>query len=93
MGGNEDNLNIYEQNAVGVVELAKNMPNNKASRFIEWFTYGENTTDGKSKTKAYTLFVSPLLDSIEVGTVKELQQVHAYLFGGLYDRKHTVNHV
>lgn len=89
MGGNEDNLNIYEQNAVGVMELAKNMPNNKALRFIEWF----NTTDGKSKTKAYTLFVSPLLDSIEVRTVKELQQVHAYLFGGLYDRKHTVNHV
>lgn len=27
--------------ASGVIELAKNMPNNKASRFIEWFTYGE----------------------------------------------------
>mgnify|MGYP000063225701 CR=1 FL=1 len=71
--------------ASGVIELAKNMPNNKASRFIEWFTYGEDTIDGKSKAKAYTLFESSLLDSIEVGTVKGLQQIHAYLFGGLYD--------
>lgn len=71
--------------ASGVIELAKNMPNNKASRFIEWFTFGEDTIDGKSKVKAYTLFESSLLDSIEVGTVKGLQQIHAYLFGGLYD--------
>lgn len=71
--------------AADVVELAKNMPNNKASRFIEWFTYGEETIDGKSKAKAYTLFESSLLESIEVGTVKGLQQIHAYLFGGLYD--------
>ena len=71
--------------AEGVVELAKNMPNNKASRFIEWFTYGEDTIDGKSKAKAYTLFESSLLESIEVGTTKGLQQIHAYLFGGLYD--------
>jgi cell filamentation protein len=26
-----------------------------------------------------------LLDTIEVGTVKGLQQIHGYLFGGLYD--------
>ncbi len=71
--------------ASGVIELAKNMPNNKASRFIEWFTYGEDTIDGKSKAKAYTLFESSLLDTIDVGTVKGLQQIHAYLFGGLYD--------
>ena len=71
--------------AAGIVELAKNMPNNKASKFIEWFIYGEDTIDGKSKAKAYTLFESSLLESIEVGTVKGLQQIHGYLFGGLYD--------
>lgn len=71
--------------ASGIVELAKSMPNNKAAGFIEWFTNGENTVDGKSKKKAYSLFESSLLDSIEVGTVKGLQQIHAYLFGGLYD--------
>lgn len=77
--------------ASGVVELAKNMPNNKASRFIEWFTYCEDTIDGKSKAKAYTMFESSLLDSIEVGTVKGLQQIHAYLFGGLYDFAGQIN--
>ena len=71
--------------AAGIVELAKFMPNNKAAGFIEWFTNGENTIDGKSKEKAYSLFESSLLDSIEVGTVRGLQQIHAYLFGGLYD--------
>lgn len=69
----------------GIVELAKSMPNNKAAGFIEWFVNGENTVDGKSKEKAYSLFGSSLLDSIEVGTVNGLQQIHAYLFGGLYD--------
>lgn len=69
----------------GVIALAKNFPNNKASRFIEWFTNSDESIDGKSRSKAYALFESSLIDSIEVGTVKGLQQIHAYLFGGLYD--------
>ncbi|MEN6419200.1 MAG: Fic family protein [Clostridiaceae bacterium] len=52
---------------------------------MEWFTYSDETIDGKSKSKAYALFDSSLLDTIEVGTVKGLQQIHGYLFGGLYD--------
>ena len=66
-----------------VIELAKNFPNNKSIQFIQWFT--EDTIDAKSKTKAYSLFESSLLDSIEVGTTKGLKQIHSYLFGGLYD--------
>ncbi|MDR3293101.1 MAG: Fic family protein [Clostridiales bacterium] len=69
----------------GIKELAKNFPGKKANRFIEWFTYSDETIDGKSKSKAYALFESNLIDSIEVGTVKGLQQIHGYLFGGLYD--------
>jgi cell filamentation protein len=69
----------------GIIELAKSFPASKASRFIEWFTYSDETIDGKSKSKAYALFDSSLLDTIEIGTVKGLQQIHAYLFGGLYD--------
>ena len=69
----------------GILELAKNFPTKKANRFIEWFTYSDETIDGKSKSKAYALFDSSLLDTIEVGTVKGLQQIHAYLFGGLYN--------
>ena len=69
----------------GTIELAKNFPSKKANRFIEWFTYSNETIDGKSKSKAYALFDSPLLDTIEVGTITGLQQIHGYLFGGLYD--------
>ncbi len=69
----------------GIIKLAKNFPGKQANRFIEWFTYSDETIDGKSKSKAYALFESSILASIEVGTVKGLQQIHAYLFGGLYD--------
>ena len=69
----------------GVILLAKSVPNNKVTDFLDWFLYSDNTIDGQSKKKAYTLFESGLLDSIEPGTVKSLQQIHAYLFGGLYD--------
>lgn len=69
----------------GIIALGKTFPGTKANRFIEWFTYSENSIDGKSKTKAYALFESSFIDNIEVGTTKGLQQIHAYLFGGLYD--------
>jgi len=69
----------------GIIALGKTFPWTKANRFIEWFTYSDETIDGKSKIKAYALFESSLIDSIEVGTIKGLQQIHAYLFGGLYD--------
>ena len=69
----------------GIISLGKQFPGTKANRFIEWFTYSDETIDGKSKTKAYALFESSFIDSIEVGTTKGLQQIHAYLFGGLYD--------
>ena len=49
----------------GILKLAANFPNTKASRFVAWLTNSE--------------------ESIDVGTVKGLQQIHAYLFGGLYD--------
>jgi cell filamentation protein len=69
----------------GIITLGKEFPGKKANRFIEWFTYSDESIDGKSKTKAYALFESSLINSIEVGTSNGLQQIHAYLFGGLYD--------
>lgn len=69
----------------GIIALAKNFPSKNANRFIEWFTYSDQTIDAKSKSKAYALFESSLINTIEVGTVKGLQQIHSYLFGGLYD--------
>lgn len=75
--------NVLDYN--GIIALGKQFPATKANRFIEWFTYSDETIDGKSKTKAYALFESSFIDSLEVGTTKGLQQIHAYLFGGLYD--------
>jgi len=69
----------------GIIALGKQFPSKSANRFIEWFTFSDETIDGKSKQKAYSLFESSFIDGIEVGTTKGLQQIHAYLFGGLYD--------
>lgn len=69
----------------GVIELSKSFPNNRAMKFLDWFLYSDTSIDGQSKKKAYTLFESNLINEFEVGTTRGLQQIHAYLFGGLYD--------
>ncbi len=71
--------------AEGVTALAKAIPNQKALAFLDWMTFSDNTIDGQSRKMAYTLFESNLLENIPEGTVKGLQQIHSYLFGGLYD--------
>ena len=71
--------------AESVTLLAKHINNTKATNFLDWFLYSDNTIDGQSKKKAYQLFESGLLKTAEPGSMKCLQQIHAYLFGGLYD--------
>ena len=44
-----------------------------------------NTIDGRSKKKAYAFWESDLINDEDIGTTKALQQIHAYIFGGLYD--------
>lgn len=53
--------------------------------FLDWFTYSDNSIDGQSKKKAYSFFESNLIAESDIGTTKSLQQIHAYIFGGLYD--------
>lgn len=69
----------------GVIRLAAEFPSKIGAAFIGWFTRADDSVDEKSKQKAYFLFDNSISDAIEVGTVKGLQQIHAYLFGGLYD--------
>ncbi len=40
--------------------------------------------DKKSLEKAYSLFDTGDIDKVEIGTSKGLQQIHKYLFDGLY---------
>jgi cell filamentation protein len=75
------NVMNYDQ----IISLAKEFPSRQANRFIEWFTFSDEAIDGKSKSKAYALWKSSFFESMEVGTVKGLQQIHGYLFGGLYE--------
>lgn len=81
--GKKYNSDVISQS--GVEELVKSIPNQQAMAFLDWFKYSENTIDGQSRKKAYTLWESNLVNSRDVGKVKALQQIHAYLFGGLYD--------
>ena len=68
-----------------IIQLVRVIPSKKTSDFLDWFIYSDNTIDGQSKKKAYTLLESGILDSMKPGTIKCLQQIHAFLFGGLYD--------
>ncbi|MDO4742163.1 MAG: Fic family protein [Candidatus Saccharibacteria bacterium] len=68
-----------------ISKIARAIGNKKADDFLEWFEYSDKTIDGRSQKKAYELFDSPVYDQIEIGTTKGLQQIHAFIFGGLYD--------
>ena len=68
-----------------IAELVKHIPSKRTMAFLDWFTYSDNTIDGQSRKKAYTLWESDLVADKDVGKMKALQQIHAYLFGGLYD--------
>lgn len=61
------------------------VPGQKGDMFVKWLRNMETSLDEKSKQKAYELFESGFINQIEIGTVKGLQQIHAYIFGGLYD--------
>ena len=41
--------------------------------------------DEKSLQKAFQLFESGDIERMEIGTIKGLQQIHKYIFDGLYD--------
>ena len=69
----------------GLMLLAQNIPNTHATRFVQWFASDSESNDGKSREKAYALWESGLMESVEIGTTRGLQQIPAYLFGGLYD--------
>ena len=81
--GKRYNTDCLNEN--GVRELLFILPVKKQRSFIDWIRGMSDPIDEQSKRKAYELFEDPLRDEIEIGTVKGLQQIHGYLFEGLYD--------
>ena len=74
---------VVDESGLNVVIAS--VPSKKADVFSRWMKNLETDIDEKSKKKAYELFESGFIENVEVGTVKGLQQIHAYIFGGLYD--------
>ncbi len=71
--------------ASGVNVVVALIPAKNRESFVRWLSGMGSTIDEKSKQKAYELFESGMIGEIEVGTVKGLQQIHGYIFGGLFD--------
>ncbi|MBQ8859064.1 MAG: Fic family protein [Clostridia bacterium] len=69
----------------GVNALVAVIPSKKTAVFTRWMQTMGTTIDERSKQKAYSLFENGIINDIEIGTVKGLRQIHAYIFGGLYD--------
>lgn len=71
----EDGLNV----------LLAILPSKKSGVFLSWVKNKATSIDEQSKNKAYELFENGIIKDVEVGTIVGLKQIHAYLFGGLYD--------
>lgn len=69
----------------GVNTIVSVLPSKKSAIFIKWLKSMGTSIDEQSKSKAYSLFESGVIETIEIGTVKGLRQIHSYIFGGLYD--------
>lgn len=77
------NTDVVDESGLNTVIAL--IPSKKSDVFAKWMKNMETSADEKSKQKAYELFDSGFIDEIEVGTVKGLQQIHGYIFGGIYD--------
>lgn len=72
-------------NQIGINRLVELLPIRNRTQFADWIRGMSDPIDEQSKRNAYELYENSILDTSEVGTIKGLQQIHAFLFGGLYD--------
>lgn len=73
---------VINDNGLNLLYLK--LPKKDTSIFENWMKNLETSIDEKSKLKAYELFDSGAINDIEDGTIKGLQKIHGYIFGGLY---------
>ena len=69
----------------GIKKLSFILPSRNNTVFQNWIEGHLDQIDEQSKRKAHALFESEILDLSFVGKTKLLQQIHAYLFEGIYD--------
>jgi len=72
-------------NQEGINTFLLLLPAKDKLAFSDWIKGMSDPIDEQSKKKAYELYENSILQTTEVGTVKGLQQIHAYLFEGLFD--------
>lgn len=72
-------------NQDGINTLLLLLPTKEKLNFQAWIKGLNDPIDEQSKKNAYELYENSILESTEIGTIKGLQQIHAFLFGGLYD--------
>ena len=68
----------------GIKKLGRILRSKNNLEFEKWLDGSFDPVDEQSKRKAHALFESDVLDLSLVGKTKLLQQIHAYLFEGLY---------
>lgn len=81
--GKQYDTDCLNQN--GINRLLLLLPAKSKIQFSDWILGMNDPIDEQSKRNAYELYENSILETTEVGTVKGLQQIHAFLFGGLYD--------
>lgn len=69
----------------GILILAMLISSKENDALKEWLQGSLDPLDAQSKKRAYELYENDLISKEDLGKTKSLQQIHAYLFGGLYD--------
>ena len=79
---------VYDTDCLSIKDLdilLDILPRKRRKILKEWLKGNNDPLDEQSKKKAYYLINSGVIYDIEVGTTRGLQQIHSYLFEGLYD--------
>lgn len=81
--GKQYNTDCLSQDGINTFLMI--LPAKNKLLFSDWIRGMADPIDEQSKKKAYELYENSILETIEMGTIKGLQQIHAYLFEGLYE--------
>lgn len=81
--GKQYNTDCLNQEGINLLLML--LPTKEKIAFTGWLKGLNDPIDEQSKKKAYELYSNSILEDSETGTIKGLQQIHGYLFEGLYD--------